>query len=190
MSKNLTVIETNSEGVSETKNYEGVSTVQFNTTEGGTATFKDTDEITVPTGTKNITSNGNFDVTEFANVLVQVPTDGIEASLETQTSSCDSSLGTQGGLKINHTSGERCIYVGYPNATPSSSLTANRFPYAIMVNVLTDNTIGGCCVGYGGTTGLSITVSLADGVITITGSTAAYLTNKEVSYKFYKIPVE
>lgn len=181
MSKNIKLNDTD---------YNGISTVQLPTTDGGTATFRDTDEITVPTGTKNITSNGTHDVTEFANVLVQVPTDGSGTSLETQTATCDSSLGTQGGLKINHTSGERCIYVGYPNTTPSSNLTANRFPYAIMVNVLADNTIGGCCVGYGGTAGLSITVSLTDGVITITGSSSAYLTNEEVSYKFYKIPVE
>lgn len=181
MSKNIKLNDTD---------YNGISTVQLPTTDGGTATFRDTDEITVPTGTKNITSNGTHDVTEFANVLVQVPTDGSGTFLGTQTATCDSSLGTQGGLKINHTSGQRCIYVGYPNTTPSGSLTEDRFPHAIMINVLADDTIGGCCVGYAGTTGLSVSVSLTDGVITITGSSAVYLKKEEVTYTFYKIPVE
>lgn len=179
MSKNIKLNETD---------YTGVSTVQLPTTDGGTATFKDADEITIPTGSKTITSNGTHDVTEFASAVVEVPTEGM--SLELQTATCDSTLGTQGNLKINHTSGQRCIYVGYPNTTPSGSLTEDRFPYAIMINVLADDTIGGCCVGYAGTTGLSVSVSLTDGVITITGSSAVYLKKEEVTYTFYKIPVE
>ena len=181
MSKNIKLDDTD---------YNGVSTVQLPTTDGGTAAFKDTDEITVPTGTKNITSNGNFDVTEFANVMVQVPTEGSDVSLETQTATCDSSLGTNGGLKINHASGQRCIYVGYPNATPSSNLLENRFPYAIMINVLEDDTIGGSCVGYLGTAATGNTVTLADGIITITGVNVGVLTNADVTYTFYKIPIE
>ena len=56
--------------------YLGVSTVQIPTTDGGTASFKDVDEIVVPTGSKNITENGTYDVTAFASAVVNVPTGG------------------------------------------------------------------------------------------------------------------
>ena len=67
MSKNIKLNDTN---------YNGVSTVQLPTVEGRTATFKDTDEITTPTGTKTITENGTFDVTNFAQAIVNVASSG------------------------------------------------------------------------------------------------------------------
>ena len=66
MSKNIRLNNTD---------YSGVSTVQLPTTSGGTATFKDTDEITTPSGVKNITENGTHDVTNFASAVVNVPTE-------------------------------------------------------------------------------------------------------------------
>ena len=54
MSKNVTV-----NGV----DYSGVSQVQLKTTAGGTALFKDVDEITEPSGSVTITANGTHDVT-------------------------------------------------------------------------------------------------------------------------------
>lgn len=73
MSKNIKLNNTD---------YNGVSTVQLPTTSGGTATFKDTDEIMTPSGTKTITENGTHDVTNFAQAIVNVPTSGGSANSE------------------------------------------------------------------------------------------------------------
>lgn len=61
------------------KDYTGVSQVQLKTAEGGTALFKDVDEITVPSGTKTITENGTHDVTNYAQVAVNVESGGGDA---------------------------------------------------------------------------------------------------------------
>lgn len=55
--------------------YTSISAVELPTAEGATATFKDTDEIVEPRGTKIITTNGLHDVTEYANVNVNVSGD-------------------------------------------------------------------------------------------------------------------
>ena len=52
--------------------YSGVSIVSLPTS-SGTATFKDEGEITVPSGSINIASNGSYDVTNYASAVVAVP---------------------------------------------------------------------------------------------------------------------
>jgi hypothetical protein len=54
--------------------YEGVSTIQVLTENGGTAQFKDVEEITTPNGNITITANGTHDVSKYASALVNVPT--------------------------------------------------------------------------------------------------------------------
>lgn len=63
MSKNIKLNDTT---------YSGVSTVQLPTSDGGSATFKDTDEITTPSGSTTITENGTHDVSNFASAIVNV----------------------------------------------------------------------------------------------------------------------
>ena len=68
MSKNVKVNNTN---------YSGVSIVQLPLSDGsGQAQFKDIDEISEPTGTKTITTNGTHDVKDYASAIVNVPTSG------------------------------------------------------------------------------------------------------------------
>ncbi len=65
-------------------NYSGVSQVQLKTADGGTAMFKDVDEIVTPSGAMNITENGTFDVSAFASAIVNVVANG-DGELETGT---------------------------------------------------------------------------------------------------------
>jgi hypothetical protein len=69
----------------ETKTYTGVSTVQIPTTNGGTAEFKDVDEIVTPSGDKNINANGTYDVSAFARAVVNIPTEGDSPVLQTKS---------------------------------------------------------------------------------------------------------
>ena len=63
MSKNVTVNE---------NDYFGVSVVRLPVVGGGTADFRDVDEIITPSGEKNITENGTYDVSAFARAIVAV----------------------------------------------------------------------------------------------------------------------
>lgn len=65
MSKNIKLNDTN---------YNAVSTVQLPTADGGTASFKDVDEITTPSGSVTITENGTHDVTNYESAVVNVST--------------------------------------------------------------------------------------------------------------------
>lgn len=67
MSKNVNV-----NGV----DYTGVSQVQLKTTAGGTALFKDVDEITEPSGSVTITENGTHNVSAYAQAVVSVASSG------------------------------------------------------------------------------------------------------------------
>lgn len=54
--------------------YSGVSEIMLPIS-GGNALFKDEDEITTPSGSKTITTNGTHDVAAYASAVVNVPTD-------------------------------------------------------------------------------------------------------------------
>lgn len=54
------------------KSYTGVSQIQLVTTDGGTALFKDVDEITTPSGSVSITENGTHNVAAYASAIVNV----------------------------------------------------------------------------------------------------------------------
>lgn len=78
--------------------YNGVSTVQLLTDNGDTASFKDVDEIVTPSGTKTITSNGTHDVTNYANVFVEVA--GGEGSVSSEKSVVNFNGSIQGELWV------------------------------------------------------------------------------------------
>jgi hypothetical protein len=59
--------------------YTGVSQVQLPTTAGGTALFKDADEITTPSGSVTITENGTHNVSAYAQAVVNVASGGESA---------------------------------------------------------------------------------------------------------------
>lgn len=69
--------------------YNGVSEVELPVSDG-TALFKDEDEIIVPTGTKQITANGDgIDVAEYAAVDVNVSAPAPEINLQEKTASAN-----------------------------------------------------------------------------------------------------
>lgn len=64
------------------KNYRNVSKVELPTSDGGTALFRDAEEVMeVPTETLPISANGEYNVKEYAAVQVAVPTEGAEGVL-------------------------------------------------------------------------------------------------------------
>lgn len=114
------------------------------------------------------------------------------ATLETQTVSCDSSLGgNYGGLKFNHTGGEPALYVGTPNMSPSGvagSLTKDRFPYSFMIRIDADGSVVGTAIS-NLKASVTIGTALESGVVTVTGNSSIYLTHGEVQYTIQKIPM-
>ena len=113
--------------------------------------------------------------------------DEAAGTLEVQTAKCDPDLlATYGGLKIQHTPGQRCVYAGYPDATPDGNLVKDRFPFAVIVNTQEDDTISAAMVGWSGS-GSAATAALADGAITISGTATGYLVNPDITFTFYKV---
>ena len=64
--------------------YSGISEVSLPIS-GGTALFKDKDEIIEPSGSLNITANGTYDVTTKASAVVNVPAPEINLQNKTAT---------------------------------------------------------------------------------------------------------
>lgn len=92
MSKNVKVNETT---------YSGVSVVELPLSSGsGKAQFKDVDEITTPSGSKTITTNGTHDVTNFASAIVNVSTSG--GGVQTFASGEHTNDVVSGGFTITH----------------------------------------------------------------------------------------
>lgn len=61
------------------KNYRNVSKVELPTSDGGTALFRDAEEVMeIPTETLPISANGEYNVKDYAAVQVAVPTEGAE----------------------------------------------------------------------------------------------------------------
>lgn len=82
-------------------NYTGVSQVQLPTTAGGTALFKDVDEITTPSGSINITENGTHNVSAYAQAVVNVASGGGEDDTEVLLASFRAVVdGTRGGIVL------------------------------------------------------------------------------------------
>lgn len=86
MSKNIKLNDTE---------YSGISTLELPTADGGTATFKDTEEIAAPSGSVTITENGTHDVTNYAQAIVNVPTSGASSEITKITGTITSSDTTQ-----------------------------------------------------------------------------------------------
>lgn len=72
--------------------YTGVSQVQLPTTAGGTALFKDVDEITTPSGSVTITENGTHNVSAYAQAVVNVESSGGDDYQELFCGTVDGSL--------------------------------------------------------------------------------------------------
>jgi hypothetical protein len=63
----------------------GVSNVKLTTVNGETATFRDVDEVTTPSGKKEITANGTYDISQYESVIVNIPTEGEAVVINSDT---------------------------------------------------------------------------------------------------------
>ena len=138
--------------------YNGVSAINVPAADGTVAKFRDVDEFA-----------GGFEV---------------------QTTKCDTTIGTYGGIRFMHTglSGEASIYAGVPDIQPSlpgSSAMTTRFPWAFIVVVKPDETVVALTCGWNADG--KATVELADGHITLTGTSGNIMVGTDAVFAIYKL---
>lgn len=159
------------------KNYRNVSKVELPTSDGGTALFRDAEEVMeVPTETLPISANGEYNVKDYAAVQVAVPTEGAEPVLAGIAVNPTSVT-----IPYNATSDELYTYLtsmvgtytlsGYTGSL-ERDLTAHLSALKVVGNLPSMGDSATVTLSYGGkTTDITVTVEEGGTYIPVTGIT-------------------